>query len=137
MKDALAKRVQESANRLLSNAVGDSWDAQRSCSPCLCILEDVDASEGEGLIGPSFQTFFEGGQVLSELGSIQIDGNAIDARCSPVAFNAPESVLQEELVDTTSQGMSFDPVQRRPFQQSPWNACPGGSLAGGFVENVS
>jgi len=63
MEDALEERVQEIANHLLSNAVGDCGNAQRACFPCVS-LGDVDASQREGLIGPAFQTTFERGQVL-------------------------------------------------------------------------
>ena len=118
MEDALAKRVQETADHLLSNAVGDCGNAQRACFPCVS-FGDVDASERQGLIGPVFQTAFERDQVLDELRLIQSDGDAIDARGSAVAFDAPEGVPKGLQVDTTCQGMSFDLGQSVPFQQEP------------------
>jgi len=63
MEDALEERVQEIANHLLSNAVGDCGNAQRACFPCVSFW-DVDTSQRKGLIGPSFQTTFERSQVL-------------------------------------------------------------------------
>jgi hypothetical protein len=123
MEDALAKRVQETADHLLSNAVGDCGNAQRARFPCVS-FGDVDASERQGLIGPVFQTAFERDQVLDELGLIQSDGDAIDARGSAVAFDAPEGVPKGQQVDTTCQGMCFDLGQSVPFQQSPWNEGP-------------
>jgi hypothetical protein len=118
MEDALEERVQETADHLLSNAVGDCGNAQRACFPCVS-FGDVDASERLGLIGPVFQTSFERDQVLDELGLIQRDGDAIDARGSAVAFDAPEAVPEGKQVDTTCQRMSFDLGQSDPFQQEP------------------
>jgi hypothetical protein len=43
MEDALEERVQELANHLLSNAVGDCGNAQRASFPCAS-LGNVDAS---------------------------------------------------------------------------------------------
>jgi hypothetical protein len=63
MEDTLEMRVQETANHLLSNAVGDCGNAQRACFPCVS-FRNVDTSQREGLIGPSFQTTFERCQVL-------------------------------------------------------------------------
>jgi len=135
MEDALAKRVQETADHLLSNAVGDCGNAQRACFPCVS-FGDVDASERQGLVGPVFQTSFERDQVLDELRLIQSDGDAIDARGSAVAFDAPEGVPKGKQVDTTCQGMCFDLGQSVPFQQSPWNEGPVDFPSREFVENV-
>jgi hypothetical protein len=66
MEDALAERVQETADHLLSNAVGDCGNAQRARFPCVS-FGNVDASERQGLVGPVFQTSFERDQVLDEL----------------------------------------------------------------------
>jgi hypothetical protein len=118
MEDALEERVQETANHLLSNAVGDCGNAQRACFPCVSFL-DVDASERPGLVSPVFQTAFERDQVLDELRLIQSDGDAIDARGSAVAFDAPEGVPEGKQVDTTCQRMCFDLGQSVPFQQEP------------------
>jgi hypothetical protein len=114
MEDTLEERVQELAHHLLSNAVGDCGNAQRACFPCVP-FGDVDASQRKGLISPAFQATFERGQVLEELTLIQIDGHAIDASGPSVASNAPEGILEGIQVDTTCQGMRFDPGQSRSF----------------------
>ena len=59
------------------------------------------------------QATFERGQVLFELTLVQLNGHAIDARGASVATNAPEGPLEGIQVDTTSQGMRFDPEQSR------------------------
>jgi hypothetical protein len=63
MEDTLEERVQETADHLLSNAVGDCGNAQRACFPCVS-FGYVDTSQGQGLISPILQTTFERGQVL-------------------------------------------------------------------------
>jgi hypothetical protein len=63
MEDPLEERVQETANHFLSNAVGDCGNTQGSGFPCVS-FGDVDASQGEGLIGPVLQATLERGQVL-------------------------------------------------------------------------
>jgi hypothetical protein len=67
------------------------------------------------LVSPSFQATFERGQVLEELTLKQMDGHAIDSSGPPVASDAPEGPLEGIEVDTTCQGMCFDPGQSRSF----------------------
>jgi len=114
MEDALEERVQEVANHLLSNAVGDCGNAQRACFPCISFW-NVDTSQRKGLVSPSFQTTFERDQVLYELTLVQLNGHAIDARGPSVTTNAAEGFLEFMQVDTTCQGMRFDPGQSRSF----------------------
>ena len=63
MKDALEERVQETANHLLSNAVGDCGNTQGPGFLCVS-FGDVDTSQREGLISPILQATFERLQVL-------------------------------------------------------------------------
>jgi len=63
MEDTLEERVQETANHLLSNAVGDCGNTQGSGFPCVS-FGDVDTAQRLGLISPILQAPFERGQVL-------------------------------------------------------------------------
>ena len=63
MEDALEERVQETANDLLSNAVGDCGNTQGSGFPCVS-FGDVDTPQREGSIRSILQASFERGQVL-------------------------------------------------------------------------
>jgi hypothetical protein len=63
MEDALEERVQETANHLLGNAVGDCGNTQGSGFPCVS-FGDVDTSQREGLVSPVLQATFERGQIL-------------------------------------------------------------------------
>lgn len=119
MEDTLEERVQETADHLLSNAVGDCGNTQGSGFPCVS-FGDVDTTQRKGLIRPILQATFERFQILPEVcSSVQIDGDAIDARSSSVASNATEGFPKELQVDTTCQGMCFDPGQSRVLQQKP------------------
>ena len=121
VKDRLEERTEEEANHLLSNAIADGGDAQRT--GVAVAFGDVDATQGQGLVGPVLEASHQGQQVLFEIAREQLDADLVDSGRSSVAFDVPKSDPHQFRSDPSRQRVRLDLGHLAgPFLLNSWDA---------------
>ena len=112
VKDRLEDGTQKQPEHLLSNAIPDCGDAERTCLPVP--LGDPDATQGQGPKGPLLELPHQSQQVRCEIVLVQTDADLVDPGGSAIALDVAKGGQHQGLSDPSRQRVCFD-LGHTPF----------------------
>jgi len=102
----LEERFEKRTNHLLSHAVSDSGDAQRT--KFAIVFGDKDPTEGGGVIAfIVLEVEHQGGEIVVQVGLEGANTDFIHPGSAAIAFDGQKSAVHEVDVDIPSQGVGF------------------------------
>ncbi len=106
VEDRLEERTQEEPKHLLSNAVADGGDAERT--GFAVPLGNPDTAQGQGFESPALEFPHQGQQILVEIVLEQTDADLVDPRGTAIPLDVAKSGAHQGLGNPSRQRVSFD-----------------------------
>ena len=106
MEDPLEERTQKKPQHLLSNAIADSGDPQRS--RLAVALGDMHAPQGVGSIRPVLEVAHQGQQVLQKVVLVELNADPVNPRRPAITSHVAEGFAHERLGNPPGQRVCLD-----------------------------
>lgn len=106
-------RLKQRFNHRLSHPVSDGGNAQRTLLPFP--FGDVNTEQGlRRVTPPLFEVSHQSEQILLKVSLKHLDGDAINARRTSIAFDGNKGLAHPSHINTTGQGMNFGKQSETP-----------------------
>lgn len=119
----------DGANHLLSDAVSDSGDAQRTkrrrgvVATFAFPFRNEDPSQGRGAVASAFEGAHQGGEIVVQIGFKSANADLIHASRAAIAFDGKKSAAHPVGVNQPGQGVEFRQLVGQKTFLTVWRCC--------------